>query len=867
MPREPTGDNGPSTTTFVPPVGPSDIHKQDENKKRSRGPVSCAECRRLKLKCDRRLPCSSCTKRGCAAICPNGTLAAGPGNRFVLADTQHLHEKIEAMSRRIEQLEDALAALQSQISHEKHPLLADELMLLKAPPPTENVAAAINDATDKITECLGTLTLGERGHFFGNHASVDYLIAEEAPAETAASACALPIDTLLLAGAFPMTSIRDGREKVTLKLAHWLPPAALAWQLVEKYYSDAAWLYVLISKAEFSETIFTRVYGTDPPSVLSVSSHEMAMLYMVLAIGCMVDMTRPPYCVEASNYYQLARVALGLDSVIDHPTIHAVIAIHLMSTFLQMTDHQNSATTCYSLLGLNAQLCYSLGLHRDDTQWKLPESEQQKRRHVFWEVACHDAWSSLSFGRPPSFSPAHVDAKVAGDIEKVMNSEGDWEVQFRHWSHTFIQQVMLKVMDQAFGVTPLAYSTVLRLDRLVREHPLNGALRIINVGQCEPGISRGLLLQRNTVFALTQRLLLFLHRGFFAQALLEHSDDPLKSKYAQSVLATFRCAFYITASVRALYAQVPLALRYWVFWSQSFSACLMLGSVVIKAPGSGLAPPAWVELDRMFELFEQVAPHSQRIARIMPKMRRLHLRAHEAYTAFSTSKGAPLPNVCTPREEQELLYLWGVTRLVDFANKPCGPTTSCFETPRSETSTAHSSPPEVDSSAPKADTIPTAAPVNNAQVPHVDAVPPSGTAPVTTGSPDLFAELYSSIFPPDLQAQPAPQPQPQHPWDPTVFSAPGAAPFPDSQAPNPVGAFEFPPGPAWDFDFADLDNLPLPGMSMHDTSPDVMAGIAPVRSQLDIPWQRFMGTIGVFGDDAQQQQQQQNGAGHNAFKD
>jgi len=43
-------------------------------KKRRRGAtrLSCAECRRLKLRCDRGIPCGSCVKRGCGAICPDG---------------------------------------------------------------------------------------------------------------------------------------------------------------------------------------------------------------------------------------------------------------------------------------------------------------------------------------------------------------------------------------------------------------------------------------------------------------------------------------------------------------------------------------------------------------------------------------------------------------------------------------------------------------------------------------------------------------------------------------------------------------------------------------------------------------------------
>jgi hypothetical protein len=95
----------------------------------------------------------SCKRRGCSAICPNGSLITGtsfplficaliltgtqvrePGTcllrnslldarclicpRFVLADTEKLHQKIGTMSDRIRQLEDALAILSVLFGHE-----------------------------------------------------------------------------------------------------------------------------------------------------------------------------------------------------------------------------------------------------------------------------------------------------------------------------------------------------------------------------------------------------------------------------------------------------------------------------------------------------------------------------------------------------------------------------------------------------------------------------------------------------------------------------------------------------------------------------------------------------------------------------
>ncbi|KAF6744499.1 hypothetical protein DFP72DRAFT_825744 [Ephemerocybe angulata] len=117
-------------------------------------PLSCCECRRLKLKCDRNFPCASCKKRGCAEICPEGVLVSGKGTRFILANTEQLHGKIHEMSERIRVLEDALGNVNrkyeghirrcsshnDQLSMEDeeddgipaHPLLQPELLNVKS---------------------------------------------------------------------------------------------------------------------------------------------------------------------------------------------------------------------------------------------------------------------------------------------------------------------------------------------------------------------------------------------------------------------------------------------------------------------------------------------------------------------------------------------------------------------------------------------------------------------------------------------------------------------------------------------------------------------------------------------------------------
>ncbi|EJD35824.1 hypothetical protein AURDEDRAFT_92952 [Auricularia subglabra TFB-10046 SS5] len=855
MPREPTNGGPPKSSASA---STSDAHKQDDSRKRTRAPASCAggciwltptpwppadccpECRRLKLKCDKRWPCSSCSKRGCAAICPNGAGMRACSGWFILAGTEHLHEKIDIMSRRISELEVALAALQAQISSVKHPLLADELLTVKEPIATQDLTAAAVDSTDTdlVIDHLGTLTLGEREHFYGQHAAADYLLPDACAREPPLCRGGLPFQLRLLDGTFPLAETKAIPDEVLQRILQWLPPAEDAWAIVEIYYRDAAWLSDPISREEFKVTIFSRVYAGGAPTADALSAHELAILLTILAIGCMVDVNRPPYNQEASKFYHLGRLALGMDSILDHPTVQGIRAMHMMALLLQMCDHTQAATSSYSIVGLNMQLCQSLGLHRDAGRWNLCEVAQCIRRRLFWEVAASNCWLGITFGRPSNLSLSQVDTKLPYAQKDFSSADGHGQSLFAHWVHTFTSQVMSKVMDEAFGVTSPTYATILRLDKLVREHPVHERLRIVDVGMPMPDIPTALLLQRNAVFSLTQQLLLLLHRSSFSRAIVECPADPLKGKHSQSVLAAFRAAFYLTASVRALYAQAPIALRFWVFWSHTFSACLVLATLVIRAPASCLAPPAWVELDRMAALFEAVAPASRRIARVLPAMRLVHAHARAVHSA-SAAPLPPTPHGATPTKiEREICFMLGQTRLIrEAGTKWAVPMpVEAYEPSWSSSAGSGSGSGPASASASVSPPAPVAGP-SSMLSPPAAIFPSADSGSSATGScatPDeLLAALYSSLWPSAAgEAQPQQDCAAQCAWDPEAFA----------QAPqDPL------------FELQSLLNAQMPpfegdfGLSSGLSAPN-----AP-----DDSWQRILEGFGV---DVGQQLGQDNGA-------
>ncbi|GLB45253.1 putative fungal specific transcription factor [Lyophyllum shimeji] len=287
-------------------------HARELEQKRARGEVSCAECRRLKIKCDKQIPCQSCQRRGCAALCPNGSLSTGQGTRFVLAATEHLHRRIARLSNRIRQLEDALAALQAQHSSEPHPLLHHDLVTGE----DDDALVSMNVAEDgnvgagekaqghghgEVIEALGTLSISDHGisRFFGpTGGSESLLLANLNPSSssttagapnpspstptsststtlslrgshsphsissaisTSTSAVSSTSDLALFSSSFPFTPLGAAPDVQALIESH-LPPYDTAHALVHTYLAQCSWIFHGVTRAQLVDDMLPAIY-------------------------------------------------------------------------------------------------------------------------------------------------------------------------------------------------------------------------------------------------------------------------------------------------------------------------------------------------------------------------------------------------------------------------------------------------------------------------------------------------------------------------------------------------------------------------------------------------------------------------------
>lgn len=166
-------------------------------------------------------------------------------------------------------------------------------------------------------------------------------------------------------------------------------------------------------------------------------------------------------------------------------------------------------------------------------------------------------------------------------------------------------------MTTAFGAKTPQYTTVLELDRKVRDFPVPWRLRI-KCGlavESEPTkvvhIQRWFVMSckessesRSSIACLPSSIaaapsnelpdvdlcvhtaLLNLHRPYFAQALNELPHDLLRHRYGPSVMAIYRSAWRLIEGLRETHKKAPQVVeRLGLPWSQSLSAAVCFHSL------------------------------------------------------------------------------------------------------------------------------------------------------------------------------------------------------------------------------------------------------------------------------------------------
>ncbi|KAL5512411.1 hypothetical protein ACEPAG_3403 [Sanghuangporus baumii] len=693
------GDNGEAYAKLKHQASVRRARERELERKRARGEISCAECRRLKLKCNKKVPCNSCIRRGCHSICPNGVLTTGQGSRFVLANTDKLHNKLIQMSQRIRQLEDALQISHSSVSGMPHPLLSEPLLAIKSGvdgltnEENEKEENEVADEEEELATAFGTLTVADSGasRFVGRVAAETLLMNEpdndgyEHSCMTAGPDSGLerklPDSLMHAAKGFPLSQPQLPKEELLALLVEHLPTYERATALAEAFLENVSWLPRPIQRDQIMEELLPMIYKGECLDLATRKDdvgkydgkhrmHNLALALALFACGAASDLTLLSNNLEGKTYHSLALAALNTHSVISPggASLETVQTIVLIAQYDFFSGDKTTLEAGWKIVSFGLIVAASIGLHRDPAHWNLEPRYIQRRRSVFWEIFCLDKFKSLGTGRPSIFRLQEIDCEFPEDQDAVVDHHGDEREGYAvtRWRHRFVKDVVGPISEHLCLTRPIKYSEILDFDRRIREFvdpPIPP-----NLTDSGPAAEI-----RPRMWAMQKELtLLTIHKNFFARAMIKDSENPLRSPFAPSFLAAYASSIKLLRDVRMCFELLPgIILRLWPIWTHCLTSAVVIGSVASNVNQLALANAAFRDLDLAVNLFREGSPHP--VARKgLPILHRLRERAITALQNKANETGVS-PGMTIPKveidETEELSILHGSARLVHRMNR------------------------------------------------------------------------------------------------------------------------------------------------------------------------------------------------------
>ncbi|KAJ7258762.1 fungal-specific transcription factor domain-containing protein [Mycena haematopus] len=488
--------------------------------------TSCAECRRLKLRCDRIFPCSSCIRRGCANLCPTGTLEKGkrgflkrleqslPAYPKAGGDMEHSEVAMfvardNAMTKRIQELEAALVAAglsipgpsgvnaqepsqenEGRTKRQRTSPISDSVRPDLSSTPERDSPSSVTmpvDTTD-VTLGFGTLTIDveNRSRYVGLSGGAAYLNADlwktnaslthdSGDSQDHTNHSHQGESNMADSGASSRRPSEVEAEIIAKIVC--LPSYDEAVRIAGQYFKNGSFMYEIIPEHIFFSVHLPAIYPDSVNPYVPANLHVLALCAMILSLGMFFDLSLPVDSVRgrASEFYDLGVTALNISIPLKIDTIPAVQTLNLMALYFLSTRGEKGGDPAWQLLGMAMRSIQAQGCHRDGSRWGLPQRELEERRRVFWETHMYDRLQSFTFGRPFAQGDSHHDCEMPQSCDTPLPSDTD--VTDSTWSHTrwhthkFRFAILLgRIVDLVFSVTHPTYSVIMDLDHEINQH-------------------------------------------------------------------------------------------------------------------------------------------------------------------------------------------------------------------------------------------------------------------------------------------------------------------------------------------------------------------------------------------------------------
>ncbi|RMZ88666.1 hypothetical protein DV736_g4116, partial [Chaetothyriales sp. CBS 134916] len=377
----------------------SDAKAQLPIQKRRRVTRACDECRRKKIKCDGKQPCTHCT------VYSYDCTYDQPSNRRRNPAPQY----IEALEQRLQKAEAILRKVLPDLN-------LDDPKFDAHGPGEEDV---IRPMVDRV----GSLDLDDQGNWdFHGHSS-GFAFMRKFRAQFGEQYLPFPpnlrsrnMNYLLESPRSVHSSPFDSNASATIDL----PSKEVAIELCRNALDDCCALMRPVHRPTFFRRLHS-IYETEPEQYSSQQLKFLPVLYVVMGLGCLFSRPNSKASLldhsgyreameQGYQYFNAGKQMLNITECRDLLTIQCVF---FMIIFLQSSARLQ---TCYSYIGVGLRACCRLGLHRDlPNKFNAVETEERKR--IFWLIRKIDTYVGAILGLPRMLSDDDIDQKLPEEVD------------------------------------------------------------------------------------------------------------------------------------------------------------------------------------------------------------------------------------------------------------------------------------------------------------------------------------------------------------------------------------------------------------------------------------------------------------------
>ncbi|KAK8084108.1 fungal-specific transcription factor domain-containing protein [Apiospora saccharicola] len=243
-----------------------------------------------------------------------------------------------------------------------------------------------------------------------------------------------------------------------------LPLRQLAHDLCEYAFSRASCLLRVVHVPSFWAA-FDRLYEERPQRYTLAQQRFVGLLFSAMALGSMYDVdendpTNPDHYAVAIergyHYYASARHSLqDITECCDMTTLQALV---FTIQFLQATGNLNG---CHTFVGIALRSALRMGLHRHLPHTALPPIEDETRRRLFHTIRSMDIYLSTTLGLPLLLSDKDTDQRWPTEVDDEHITAdgirrpppGTPSILEAFNAHARLMQILAKVVEYVYPPT------------------------------------------------------------------------------------------------------------------------------------------------------------------------------------------------------------------------------------------------------------------------------------------------------------------------------------------------------------------------------------------------------------------------------